>query len=380
MKRKEIQSASTLIVLGVTLGALSILSWCHKPQELSVSERRRLAKRPSLTVESVFDGSFMSGFERYSQDQFPYRETFRKIKSEALFELYQQKDVHGIFVADGYAAAIESKINEASVAHAVSAFENVYKLYLKNGDHAIYSAIVPDKGYFLAEKYGYPSMDYDEFFERLKDGMPYATFIDVVPTLQIDSFYRTDSHWRQEKIVDTANEIKNAMGAIGDVSPVARVSDYQIKQATDSFYGVYYGQAALSMKSDTIEYVASDVISQATVYNFETGKTGGVYDWEKLNGNDPYDFFLSGAAALLKIENPNAAEEKKLIVFRDSYGSSLIPLLIDAYSEITVVDIRYVAPKKLGELVDFDSEAGKNADVLFLYGTVLLNDSSTLKK
>ncbi len=373
MGRKKIQSASTLIVLGVTLGALSILLWCHKPQELSVSERRRLAKRPSLTVESVLDGSFMSGFERYSQDQFPYRETFRKIKTEALFKLYQQRDVHGIFVADGYAAAIESKINESSVAHALSAFENVYKLYLKNGDYAIYSAIVPDKGYFLAEKYGYPSMDYDEFFEKMKKGMPYATFIDVVPTLQIDSFYRTDSHWRQEKLVDTANEIKNAMGAIGDVSPVAH-------QATDSFYGVYYGQAALSMKPDTIEYVDSDVISQATVYNFETGKTGGVYDWEKLNGNDPYDFFLSGAAALLKIENPSAAKEKKLIVFRDSYGSSLIPLLIDAYSEITVIDIRYVAPKKLGELIDFDSETGKKADVLFLYGTVLLNDSSTLKK
>ena len=387
VKRKHIQSASTLIVLGAALGALSILSWCHKPQELSVSERRRLAKRPSLTVESVLDGSFMSGFERYSQDQFPYRETFRKIKSEALFELYQQKDVHGIFVADGYAAAIESEINEASVAHAVSAFENVYKLYLKNGDHAIYSAIIPDKGYFLAEKYGYPSMDYDEFFEKIKDGMPYAIFIDVVPTLQIDSFYRTDSHWRQEKLVDTANEIKNAMGATGQAigdggsgllgpftpSPVAH-------QATDSFYGVYYGQAALSRKPDTIEYIDSDVISQATVYNFETGKTGGVYDWEKLDGNDPYDFFLSGAAALLKIENPNAAEEKKLIVFRDSYGSSLIPLLIDAYSEITVVDIRYVAPKKLGELIDFDSEAGRKADVLFLYGTVLLNDSSTLKE
>ena len=37
---------------------------------------------------------------------------FRKLKTKAMFSLYQQKDVHGIYVADGYAASIESEINE----------------------------------------------------------------------------------------------------------------------------------------------------------------------------------------------------------------------------------------------------------------------------
>ena len=109
-------------------------------------------------------------------------------------------------------------------------------------------------------------------------------------------------------------------------------------------------------------------------------KTGAVYDKDKLTGYDPYDFFLSGPSALLRIENPKAAEKKNLIVFRDSYGSSLIPLLIDSYSSIVVVDLRYIAQKKLGELIDFESDEMANADVLFLYGTILLNDSSTIKK
>ena len=156
--------------------------------------------------------------------------------------------------------------------------------------------------------------------------------------------------------------------------------DYDICQAADSFYGVYSGQAALQVTPDKIMYIDSEIISQAQVYNYETKKTGGVYDWDKLTGYDPYDFFLSGPSALLRIENPKAATKKNLIVFRDSYGSSLIPLLIDSYSSIVVVDLRYIAQKKLGELIDFESDEISNADVLFLYGTILLNDSSTIKK
>ncbi len=412
MRKKEKQQAiATLLVTGITLGSLCLAAWFHTPNQVSVSERRRLAQLPELTVNSVLDGTFMSKFESYSQDQFPFRDAFRRLKSETLFSVYQQKDVHGIYMAEGYAATIEDEINEASVAHALSAFENVYKSYLEDGHHAIYAAIVPDKGYYLAEKNRYPSMDYESFFQKFEDGMPYASFIDLTSMLSIESFYRTDSHWRQEMLLDTAQVLKNAMAtedkdAIKDTSNSSNgtnenkpnenetnknKNDISIHQATDSFYGVYYGQAALPMSPDTISYVDSEIISQAQVYNFETGKTSGVYDWDKLDGYDAYDFFLSGPAALLTIENPNASsnalsnapsakEDRDLIVFRDSYGSSLIPLLIDNYSKIIVIDIRYVSPKKIGEFIDFSSDTVDHADVLFLYGTILLNDSSTLKK
>ena len=62
------------------------------------------------------------------------------------------------------------------------------------------------------------------------------------------------------------------------------------------------------------------------------------------------------------------------MVFRDSFGSALVPYLVGAYSEITVVDTRYMNPSLLSEYVDFEG-----CDVLFLYSTLLLNDSYTLK-
>ena len=66
--------------------------------------------------------------------------------------------------------------------------------------------------------------------------------------------------------------------------------------------------------------------------------------------------------------------DKELVVFRDSFGSSLIPLLVDEYSKITVIDIRYVQSNVLGQFVDFHGQ-----DTLFLYSTVVLNNSMSLR-
>ena len=84
--------------------------------------------------------------------------------------------------------------------------------------------------------------------------------------------------------------------------------------------------------------------------------------------------FLGGEIAKLVIENPNAKTDKELVIFRDSYGRSIIPLMIDDYAKITVIDTRYQIPQLLLMGVNFD-----NADVLFLYSTLVLNASSEMK-
>jgi len=95
---------------------------------------------------------------------------------------------------------------------------------------------------------------------------------------------------------------------------------------------------------------------------------------EKLSSRDLYDVFLSGPVSVLTVENPAANTDKELIVFRDSFGSSMVPLLIPGYAKVTLVDIRYLPADKLGEFVEFE-----NQDVLFLYSTLVLNQSSMLK-
>ena len=64
----------------------------------------------------------------------------------------------------------------------------------------------------------------------------------------------------------------------------------------------------------------------------------------------------------------------ELIVFRDSYGSSLIPLLLEGYKKITVVDIRYVSSRILNNYIKFN-----NQDILFMYSILTINNSFSMR-
>ena len=128
------------------------------------------------------------------------------------------------------------------------------------------------------------------------------------------------------------------------------------------------------MAADTLNILESPLLSQCLVYDYETGKTGSVYDMTKLDSKDLYEVFLSGPKSLLTIENPDAPTDRELVVFRDSFGSSMVPLLVQDYARVTLVDVRYIQIDVLDRFLDFHGQ-----DVLFLYSTLVLNNSSTIK-
>lgn len=350
-----------LIYVGMTLFA-----WFKPAGEFSDSERRKLAQLPELSLGTVMDGSFMTKFESYTQDQFPMRDAYRTLKAFSAYYIMGQLDNNDIYVEDGFAAKVEYPLNEDSVNHAADRFGYIYEKLLSETDTKVYLSIVPDKSYFLAENNGYLSMDYEKLIEIMRERMNFAEYIDITETLDITDYYKTDTHWRQEKLIDTAEALAGGMGA-------AFNGKYSVNTLDHPFYGVYYGQAALPMPAETIYYLTNGTIDGCTVTNYENGAVGGVYDMEKAAGKDPYELFLSGSVSLLTIENPNVESERELIIFRDSFGSSIAPLLTEGYSKITLVDIRYLRVDYLDKFINFDDQ-----DVLFLYSTLILNNSETL--
>lgn len=365
----KINVVRTIIVAAVWL-SISICCFFKPAAEFSESERRLLDQFPELSKENIMSGKFMTDFESYTLDQFPLRDSFRTFKAMACYYAFLQKDNNGIYVADGYAAALEYPMNEALIKKAAEKFQKIYNKYIEGNCENVYISVIPDKSCFLADKYGYLSMDYDKAFEIIKENTPFAEYIDITDgVLDIEDYYKTDTHWRQECIIEVANKLALGMG----MNPVT-ADKFEVKEADVDFYGVYYGQAALPMPSEKIYYLTNDVLDKCVVYNYETNKKTSIYDMDKMNSRDPYEMFLSGAAALLTIENKNAATDKELIVFRDSFGSSIIPLIADQYAKITLVDIRYVSSDILGNFVKFDGQ-----DVLFMYSTLLLNNSTSLK-
>jgi hypothetical protein len=160
-------------------------------------------------------------------------------------------------------------------------------------------------------------------------------------------------------------------------------SEYEHKTLDIDFYGVYAGQSAMNPKPDTITVLTNDIIDgyRVQILDAHTGKMmeTPVYNMDKAEGKDAYELFLSGNQALVKISNPANPNGKRLVVFRDSFGSSITPLLAQGYSEVILLDLRYLGTTFVSQLAKTGMINFQNADVLFMYSTLLLNNSTGMK-
>ena len=231
-------------------------------------------------------------------------------------------------------------------------------------DSPVYYAIVPDKSWYGRSE-AQPYYDHAAIVSKLADALPELTGIDLTAALSLTDYYATDPHWRQEELFP----VVEALGAAMDFSVDA---DSFTVHSLPGFVGTY-GKEVEGLPSETLHYLSSEYTDAAVVENFQQPDFKEVYDTAKFDANG-YDLFLSGATPLTVITNPKAASQRELVIFRDSFGGAIAPLMLEAYSKITLVDIRYMVSMLLPQYVDFT-----NAEVLFLYCDELVNKSLLLK-
>lgn len=363
MNEKLKSIISVIVFAAFTLG---VTAFCIiTPDEThSLSERRELAQFPEITAQRLSNGEFSKDFESYSTDQFANRDGWRSIASFVAKYILLKLEDGGMSEIDNHLTKADSPENEDMMNHAAKQFNYIYDTYLT--DNKVYFSIVPDKNFVLPKDSGRPTLDYPGFIDRMRSKVSHMEYIDITDLLSADDYYYTDTHWRQEKITDIASRLAEAMGT-------KLTHSYTENTLDVPFYGVYADQQGKKADPDTIKYLTNDTIENAKVTAVnDKGMLvkSSVYNMEKAKGKDPYEMFLSGTMALVTMENPDAESDKELILFRDSYGSSIAPLFLSGYKKITLVDTRYIKSNILGNFVDF-----KNADVLFLYSSTLLNNS-----
>ena len=352
-----------LISLGfvIVIFSVFILNIVTKDKNISESERRTLQLFPKITVDSIKSSEAMDKFEKYSTDQFALRDTFRTLKSWFNFNVFYQKDNNKLFEKDGVIYKMDYPLNETNLNKSLTKINNVYNRYLKNTNTNVYYAIIPDKNYYL-ENDDHLKIDYERVKELASLKLKDFKYINIWNDLKLDDYYNTDLHWKQENLNNIVYTIEDNMNL------VSTKNLKYTKNNLGNFYGSYYGQLEANISPDTLYTLTNETIQNSSVYNFETQKTGSVYTNE--TSADRYDTFLYGATPLIRIDNPNAKTDKELLLFRDSFGSSLAPLLIENYSSITLIDLRYISSNLLTNYIDFN-----NQDVLFIYSTLILNQN-----
>ncbi|MHB1151611.1 MAG: DHHW family protein [Eubacteriales bacterium] len=357
--------AVTFCFIAVTLGFM-IVNIITSVDGLNSGEGR-IPSAPVFSYNNLFNGKLFKECEKYSEDSFALRSKFKSLTSFVKFYVFKQKNVNSVYLANGYMSKMDFPLNEASVLNAAKKFNKIYDKFL-TGMNVNY-AVIPDKNYFIASENGYLSLDYAGMLDILRQNIISMNYIDLFDSLTIDSYYFTDIHWKQEKIIGAAAKLLSKMRNGFSASDIR----YTVNRLFP-FRGSYYGKTSFITAPDTLAYLTGSMIDDAVVYNYQSKAYSNVYEPDKFKGKDGYDVFLSGAVPLITIEIPGSTDKKELILFRDSFGSSIAPLLLEGYSKITLVDLRYIYYDILDNFIDFE-----NQDVLFLYNTQILNNSYMFK-
>lgn len=346
----------------ITIGFITVLlivfiiNLIIEDKEISITERRKLVQFPEITMQKLFSGDVTKKWEEYAVDQFFARNFFRSVKSFYNINIFRQKDNNKLFEKDGAIYKIEYPLKEENVKKSSNKINEIYNKYLQGMN--VYYAIIPDKNYYL-ENDIHLKMDYNELKEIMESELN-IKYINIWDDLELNDYYNTDIHWKQENLLKVVNVIQKEMN-------INTLHVNYDKKIIGNFYGTYYGQLGIQVPPDNIYILTNETLENCITYNYETKKSSKVYD-ETIKSNDKYDIYLSGATPIISIENPNATTQKELLLFRDSFGSSIAPLFVESYSKITLIDIRYISSKILDNYIKFD-----NQDVLFLYSTLVLN-------
>lgn len=362
MKTKKVSQIITAVLFSAVLVLCCILTLLLPKKDVSESERRELAKLPELSVKTLLDGSYFNGLTMYATDHFAFREGFRTLNTILRVNILQQPDSGGVFEENGYLFEPAWPMDEPAILKNTEKLQNIVNTHF--ADKPVYFSVIPDKADF-AEK-NCLKLDTDRVVSLVSENFS-GQYIDITNTLELADYYKTDTHWRQEKLEDTAAALVSGMGG---TLPEADFT----WNTVEPFYGVLWGRYAMPMPGEELLYGTNSATESAMVNDLSHPEVTTVYVPE-TESTDKYDVFLSGASSVIEIESPKAETDRHLVLFRDSFGSSIAPWLLTRYEKITIIDIRYVSSAVIGDYAELETAD----EVLFLYSTAILNTGGILK-
>lgn len=346
--------AEALIFLAF-IGAFFILNLVLPDRQFSEQENRYLQMRPEFSFKSLFSGDYTSKFETYTTDQFTFRDEWITLKAASELALGKQEnnDVHlcenGTLI-EGFKRPENSVLDSN-----MSALNSL----VGNTDAKVYFALIPDKSDLYASLL--PKNAPNDSEKEVIDycyGQSNATNVDMYSALSAHKdeyiFYRTDHHWTSLGAYYGLSALAESMGL-----PCPALDSYTDRHVvSEEFYGTTWSSSGFSwVDPDTMEiFVNAPESLKVTSYPQGSPVEGKLYDFSFLEKKDKYSMFMGGNCPMHVIETGNE-DKPSLLILRDSYTDSLIPFLLDDFSEIHVLDLRYyrASLKAYIEQNDFDN-------------------------
>ena len=330
--------------------------------DYSKNENRYLEKLPSFSWDTYRKGEYQDKLEKALTDQFPMRDVLTGL-STMYRKVAGLHDVGDVYLGKDHFYLDKKLEKDVSASQfgknlaSVKKFSDTYcpdlKLMLVPSPATVMEDKLPsfakiyDESPYVktaVEMFGERFIDVRGEFERqgYSDSIGFDECTEVLGGSNDrkddgNLFFRTDHHW-------THRGAFAGFCAYKGLDPGFMSRHYTYRVVSEDFLGTMYSRALDNgAVADTI--AIPDVPEGLVVKAGE--KEMPFYAMDKLKEKDQYAVYLGGNYPEVTITNPNLSalgdenQGKKLLIFKDSFANSLVPLLTWEYDEITMIDLRY---------------------------------------
>ena len=327
-----------ILLFSLFIGGFFLLNLILPDNSFSPKENRYLQTMPTFSARALFRGRFTADFEKYCADQFAFRDWW--ISRKARMELMQGKsENNGVFLCQGerliepFSAPAEGELDRR-----ISAV----KAFYDRVDVPVVLSLIPTASELYGELLpaGAPNDAQSEVIRYCCS--EYAgPFADLMAPLEghkgEELFYRTDHHWTSLGAFRAYQGLADALGY-----EAYDLDHYERQTVSEDFSGTAYSASGFFwVEPDRME-VFRPAPDGLLVERYESSEPlrSALYHEEMLETKDKYRFFLGGNAPRVVLHTGNDGLPSLLIV-RDSYSDSLCPFLLDHFSSIHLLDLRY---------------------------------------
>lgn len=307
------------VLFALFLGGMSLLYWLLPKKGFSELEKRELAAIPAVGAD------FGENMETYMADHLPGRGFFLGVG--AYWDLFTgRQSAKEIYPARG------NRLVEAP-AEMGRGLDNIdyVNQFRQNTGLSVDLLLVPSAGFALEDSLLLPHRPYEDgaILQQLYEASQ-ASPVDVT-TLFLQNpealYYRTDHHWTSLGAFTACNAYLRQLG-LAELEPW----EFEVQTIPD-FYGTTYCRSCLWLTP------GEDLEIWQGSGKIEVEGASALFDMDKAASSDKYTVFLGGNQSLVRLKNE--AGQGKILVLRDSYGSSFAPFLAQSFAEVILVDLRY---------------------------------------
>ncbi|MFI3254951.1 MAG: DHHW family protein [Eubacteriales bacterium] len=322
------------------LSGLMLVNFVSADVTFSPTENRELAQSPEFSVEAMMDGSYMTSYETYLNDQFIFRDHWVALKA-VVERVIGKNENNGVIFGSQDTLLVSMDTPEAELMEKNAGYVNALgekvdipvAVGLIPSSSQVWSGRLPNHAPTANE-----AQVIEEFYGQLSDNIIQVPLLEGLTShKEEDIYYRTDHHWTSLGAYYGYETIMNALGE--EATPL---SHFTPRVVSDSFFGTIYSTSGVRwVKPDTMHIYVEESEDIKVTSNFVgVPEEGVLYSWDYLDVKDKYSFFLGGLQPICTIETAHT-DKPSILVIRDSYSDSLAPFLTENFSEIHLLDLRF---------------------------------------